>query len=253
MGAEVSHAELSDTEKAVYARGVEYCRDDVQRPMSLSPDKNVLCFDGAILRDQDIPLVESLSEDGLFVVRSFGGDRFGAVILAEAIRQRHATVVAYDYCMSSCASYLLVASAAAFVVKNTLVAWDFVANPYECPAWKEAKDDGPPRLERSMCPDAPPEHQSVYKYYSDMDEWFYWTRTVDAKFEFPPESNIVRRILKSRFQGTGTYPDHLLWTWNPRYAVAIATKIIYEAYPQSQDEVDSMATRLLPFRVIYDP
>lgn len=254
LGVEVSHAEMSDAEKAVYARGVEYCRGDVQRPMALNPDKNVLCFDGGILRDQDIPLVESLSEDGLFVVRSFGGDRYGAVRLAEAVRQRNATVVVYDYCMSSCASYLLVASATAFVARNTLVAWDFVANPYECHAWKEAKDGGPPRLERSICPDAPPEHQSMYKYYSDMDEWFYRTRTADPKFEFPPESIVVRRILRSRFQGTGTYPDHLLWTWNPRYyASAITTKVTYEAYPQSQDEVDTMASRLLPFRVTYDP
>jgi len=33
-----------------------------------------------------------------------------------------------------------------------------------------------------------------------------------------------------------------LWTWNPRYFPSkIKTKITYEAYPQSQDEVDVLA------------
>ena len=54
--------------------------------------------------------------------------------------------------------------------------------------------------------------------------------------------------------GRGTYPDHM-WTWNPRYSEsAIRTKIVYEAYPENQSEVDAIAARLhLRYGVIYDP
>ena len=46
------------------------------------------------------------------------------------------------------------------------------------------------------------------------------------------------------FEDTGSYPD-ILWTWNPRYYASILkTKIVYEAYPRSQDEVDDMASKL---------
>ena len=55
------------------------------------------------------------------------------------------------------------------------------------------------------------------------------------------------------FEGTGTNPN-VLWTWHPRYyAGSIKTKIVYEAYPASQDEVDAMASKLGLPRVLYDP
>jgi hypothetical protein len=72
--------------------------------------------------------------------------------------------------------------------------------------------------------------------------------------EWPPESVLVRRILKSMFEGTGRFP-HVFWTWNPRYyATAIKTKVVYEEYSKSQSEVDAIGKRIrLPYRVIYDP
>jgi hypothetical protein len=55
------------------------------------------------------------------------------------------------------------------------------------------------------------------------------------------------------FQETGKYPE-VMWTWNPRYyAGMLKTRIIYEAYPESQAEVDALAARSLAGRVIYDP
>ena len=49
------------------------------------------------------------------------------------------------------------------------------------------------------------------------------------------------------------YPE-VMWTWNPRYhASAIKTKIFYEAYPESQSNVDALAARVrLRYRIIYD-
>jgi hypothetical protein len=42
--------------------------------------------------------------------------------------------------------------------------------------------------------------------------------------------------------------------WNPRFwKNTIKTKVAYQAYPESQDEVDAMVARLHLRRVIYDP
>ena len=252
-GAEISLAEVSDTDKVIYARAVEHCRGNVKRPMALDLDKRVLCFDGAILPELELSLADRLEDGGLFVMRSFGGEQLSAIRLAEALRERHATVVVYDYCLSACASFVLVASTKAFVVKNTLVAWHHWTGEYLCPALEQAKDEGPRRLEKNACADAPADYQSMYEYAKWLDKWFYSTRAVAPPFENPPQSVIVRRILQNKFGGRGEYPSNLMWTWNPRYyASKIKTKVVYEAYPQSQDEVDALASRL-QLRVIYDP
>src|SRR6266478_430120 len=147
-GSEISRAQQPDFD--VYARAVEYCRGSVKRPMALDLDKRVLCFDGDLLEEQDTSLAKSLGEKGLFVVRSFGGESRTAMALADLLRERHATVVAYDYCVSACASYLLVASAEAFVMKHCLVAWHHTTAPL-CPSLEVPKDGGPKRLEKLPC------------------------------------------------------------------------------------------------------
>ena len=68
-------AEVSDTDKAIYARAVEHCRGNVKRPMALDLDKRVLCFDGAILPELELSLADRLEDGGLFVMRSFGGEQ----------------------------------------------------------------------------------------------------------------------------------------------------------------------------------
>jgi hypothetical protein len=225
----------------------------MKRSMALDLDKRVLCFDGEIFPELDVSLVDRLQDGGLFVVRSFGGEQLSAIRLAEALRERHATIVVYDYCLSACASFLLVASTTAFVMKNTLVAWHHPVAPYLCPSLERAKDGGPRRLEKNTCSDAPAQYQSVYEYAKALDKWFYSTRAVSPPFENPPQSAVVRRILQNRFGELGENPSNLLWTWNPRYYPSkIKTKVVYEAYPQSQDEVDALAN-WLQARVIYDP
>ena len=246
-------AEVSEAERGIYARAVEYCRGNVKRPMALDLDKRVLCFDGRIFPDLDISLADRLQDGGLAVVRSIGGNQLSAICLAEALLERNATVVVYDYCLSACASFLLVASTKAFVMKNGLVAWHSPVAPYLCPVLQQAKDKGPRRLEKDFCPDAPAKFRSSYDYYKELDRWFYGKRSIAPTFEAPPQSIVVRRILQNKFGGLGEYPPNVMWTWNPRYyASQINTKIDYEAYPQSQDEVDALALRLHA-RVIYDP
>jgi hypothetical protein len=155
--AQVPDAQVLDSEKTTYARAVEFCRGIAKRPMALDLDERVLCFDGAILKEQDISLVNGLVEKGLFVVRSFGGEARIALTLADLLRERHATVIVYDYCLSACASYLLVASAETFIMKDSLVAWHHTTAPL-CTSLEVAKDGGPKRLEKLACSDSPPEY-----------------------------------------------------------------------------------------------
>jgi hypothetical protein len=222
--------------------------------MALDLDKRILCFDGKILPGQDVSLAKGLEEKGLFVVRSPGGDVVTAIALADLLRDRRATVVVYDYCLLACASYLLFASEETFVQRDSLVAWHYSDDPPWCPSLVEPKDDGPKRLEVEPCSDAPPEYQSGYKEFRDLSRKFYAARIVDPLIEWPPESFLMRKILRNKFEGTGRFPD-VFWTWNPRYyASAIKTKVVYEAYPKNQDEVDTIAARLrFLYRVIYDP
>lgn len=250
-GLQTSRAQEPDF--GIYARAVEYCRGVVKRPMALDLDKRVLCFDGQIFPEQKISLATGLEENGLFVVRSPGGDILAAIALADLLRDRRATVVVYDYCLSACASYLLVASTKAFVVRDTLVAWHYTIDPFWCPSLVMSRDSGPKRLEKSPCSDAPPEIQDGDKHRRYLNYSFYNGRTVDPLFDDPPQSFTIRKILRSLFDGTGRYPD-VSWTWNPRhYASALKTKIIYEAYPDSQAEVDALVSKFSLSYVIYDP
>ncbi len=250
-GSKTSRAEQPDF--GVYARAVEFCRGVVKRPMALDLDKRILCFDGAILSGTDVSLARALEANGLFVVRSPGGEAPAAMALADLVRDRRATVVVYDYCFSACASFFLIASDEAVVMKDTLVAWHHTSWPF-CPSLEVSKDGGPKRLEKLACSDTPPEYQRGNTESESMIADFYAARVIDPLFEHPPESIPIRRLLRSMFEGTGAYPN-VVWTWNPRYyASTLKTKIIYEAYPGSQDEVDAMVSKLrLRLRVLYDP
>ena len=250
-GSQSARAEQPDFR--VYARAVEFCRGVAKRPLALDLDRRVLCLDGPVWSGSDFSLAQRLEANGLFVVRSPGGEVPTAVPLANLIRERRATVVVYDYCFSACATFLLIASDETFVMKDTLVAWHHTSWPL-CPWLETPNDGGPKRLEKSACPDTPAEYKRGLIASQKMTDEFYATRIVDPSFEEPPESFTIRRLLRSMFEGTGAYPD-VLWTWNPRYyASTLKTKITYEAYPSSQDEVDVLTSKLPSrIRILYDP
>ena len=138
-------------------------------------------------------------------------------------------------------------------MKDTIVAWHHTSWPF-CALLEVSKDGGPKRLEKPPCADTPAEYQLGHREAESMIDEFYAARVVDPLFQHPPESFTMRKRLRSMFEGTGRYPD-VAWTWNPRYyASSLKTKITYEAYPNSQAEVDVLALKLPHrVRVLYDP
>lgn len=237
-----------------YYRAVEYCRGDVSRPMALSADQKILCFDGSIVAGLNTSMVAGLGENGLFVVRSRGGDATTAIAISDLLRSRRATTVVYDYCLSACANFFFVASFQTYVLKGSLVAWyNRRSGLPDCTVLESARDGGPKNIRRAPCDDIPPQYQAGYEEFLSAQRRFYSERAIDPEFEYPPYSIHVRKILKNLYESTGVYQD-AAWTWNPRYLrKAFKTKIAYEAYPQSQEEVDGMAARVGLGKVIYDP
>ena len=222
------------------------------RPMALRNDKRVLCLDGRIRELSDILLASGLEQGGLVVVRSTGGDISVNIALADILLARDATVIVNDYCIAVCANYLFIASVKTFVPRDALVAWNIRATgPDSCIQFIETRDSGAPRLQEQAC--AGPFRDARTEGLFQLKKRFFYGRL--RAFEVPPESVAIRRILKRKFDATGKYPDDAYWTWNPRYhASSMRAKVLYEAYPQSQEEVDAIVARLLlPNSVIYDP
>jgi hypothetical protein len=252
-----AHAQGEVSDKAIYHRAVAYCRAAAARPMALSADQKTLCFDGLIDKDTDGSLITNLNDGGLFVVRSSGGDIATAIALSDLLRDRHATVVVYDYCYSSCANYLLIASRNAFVLKGALVAWDYESSDPAFPSCArfapERTRTGDFRLQRGSCRPAS-DRKAEWRMILSAQRRFFRERMVDPYFEPPPDSRHVRKAVRSLYRETGVQP-HVAWTLHPRYFAGLfRSNIIYEAYPESQAEIDDILARLhLQMRVIYDP
>lgn len=245
-------AQVSEVERAGYAEAVRHCRGDIQRPVALSDDKRVLCLDGDASDGQDLSLAKELQENGLFVVRNAGRDWITAIALADLLKEKGATVVIYDYCLSTCASFLQFASKKTYILKDSLVAWGYAPSWPWCSVLEPAADEGPKRLDATPCSDAPTDFKSGVAQIRKLIDYFYLNRAAGPPMQSPPQSAFVRKRLKSMFEGTGRYPE-IYWTWNPRYyANTIRTKVVYESYPRSQDEADALAARL-GIRVLYDP
>lgn len=237
---------------APYARAADYCRGDVARPVALAPDKRVLCLDGVITSDMNIAAAADLANRGIAVVRSSGGDGDRAIELANVLRDRDAVVVIRDFCLHACASFILIASSETYVLKGALVAWGVMRRypDHDCVGFREGIGELGPFLTSVQCVPADADERPTERIWSG----FYRDRIAGPAFTDPPESRFVRRALMNLFRSTGEYPV-VLWTWNPRHhASAIKTRVVYQHYPDSQQEVDTMVQRLgIARRVIYDP
>ncbi len=247
-----------DLDAARYHRAVEYCRGDVVRPMMLSPDGNILCMDGVIMALQTDPrYIEALPEGGLFVVRSAEGDGAMALAFSKLLLQRRATVIIYDYCLSACATFFFFASERTYVMKGALVAWQISRTGFPgCPLYRALTRRDFWTVTREFCDPLPLGFRDRYaQYYSEMEQ-FYLERSNSPESKVPPASPHISRYIGNMVKETGEFPD-VLWTLNPANLNHFKTKIEYEAYPASQDELDEIVARLqlprLRKRVIYDP
>src|SRR5262249_51095504 len=151
----------------------------------------VLCFEGRIEKDVDISSVANLRDGGLFVVRSSGGDIASVIALADALHGRHAMIVVYDHCLSSCANYLLIASDRAYVLKGALVAWDYESSDPASPSCSKLAmgktRDGGYRLQRGSCRPEPADQPRLRTILLAQTR-FYRERMVDPYFEPPPDN-----------------------------------------------------------------
>ncbi|MGL3209684.1 hypothetical protein [Bradyrhizobium sp. BR 1433] len=170
---------------------------------------------------------------------------------------RHATVVVYDYCLAGCANYLLIASDQAYVLKGALVAWDYESTdpalPF-CSRYASVRmPSGEFRLQRGSCQPMP-EKEADWRRVVLAQNKFFKQRVIDPLFEAPPDNRYLRKVRKNLY--FDSVLDHrIAWTLHPRYfARLFKTKVIYEAYPESQTDVDDLVSRLhLELKVIYDP
>jgi hypothetical protein len=248
----------ASSETFPYEDAVTYCRGNVTRPMALSDDRSIVCFDGGIHEHNDFSPVEKLKDGGLFVVRSEGGNIGEAIALARLVHDRHAVVVVYDACYSACAVYLLTATDQAAVRRNSLVLWHFRKTGLpDCFVHVSDGNGRPQVLRATLCDSAPEEHRTYGQRMEALSTEYLRDRTL-APGEFghgldAPESDYVRIILKLVLDVSGDLSE-VYWTWNPRfYKTVFRTHVIYEAYPKSQDEVDALGARLGLHKVIFDP
>lgn len=235
-----------------YVSAVEECRGDIPRPLGLSSDKRLLCLDGFVTSDLDLAAAADLAKGGFAVVRSGGGDKQRAATLANLLRDRGAVVVIRDFCLQVCASFLVLASSETIVPEGALVAWGVLqrASDHKCMAFIEAEDEAGPYLTSVHCEQRLSDSRPQERLFAE----FYRERIAGPAFTDPPESRFVRRALMNLYRSNGPFSP-VLWTWHPRHhASTIKTKVVYQRYPQSQDEVDQIVHRLgLRWRVIYDP
>lgn len=253
-GTQSVRAEASGDVRARYADALAFCSGTVTRPLALRDDNRILCLDGLLFHEVEASPAMNLEPGGYVVVRGLGGDVAGVLKLAEFIEARRATVVVRDYCLGACANYLFIAGVEVIVPKDALVAWtNLKSRPGDCYRFLETTDRNAPRFVSGDCTSSlhPPFGDPLFARKRS----FYGRRLLSGPVPEPPESVAVRRILKRRYDETGRYPAELFWTWNPRYyAKTLKSRIHYEAYPRSQDEVDALVERLkLQYRVVYDP
>jgi hypothetical protein len=244
------------------ASAVSYCRHRTQSSqlgnlssgwssgaarIELSEDRKTLCFDGRIHRNQEMIAFDNLRLKGTFVMRSPGGYAGAAIEMANILRDKNAVVVLYDYCFSACANYILVASSQTYVTKNTIVAWHGGVSPFDCQHLDSGGnfDRHDLLVWREVC--------KVWQLQRD----FLRTRGTDEAIAHAPQSHYTRKMLKLSAQLSGYRNPNAFWMWNPRYyGNRFKTQIIYESYPDSQDEVDDILRQHFSgsyVRVIYDP
>jgi hypothetical protein len=230
------------------AKAVDYCSDQLPGPsihyhlrsatiVSMNDDRTVLCFDGTLDNDLDRSPFELLQERGFLVIRSLGGYMHVAMPLSNILRAKDITVIIRDFCFSACANAFFVATQRTYVLKNAVVAWHGNLSTCEQPKIRYA-------LERVEMP--------CFSY--DHTGHFYRSRGIDPLPTLMP----MTRYAESRFRivlDSAFSKRSVFWMWHPKnHGNHFKGRVIYESYPESQADVDSVIRRFgLHVRVVHDP
>ena len=218
----------------------------------LSNDQTILCFDGPIHRNQEMTFFRNLKVNGSFVMRSPGGYAEAAMEMANILLEKNAVVVLYDYCLSACANYIFIASGQTNVAKDTIVAWHGGPWASDCDPLDQIRvfsdRNDPPAWAKDQ-------REKVCKV-AELQRDFFRMRGTDGAIVHAPQSHHTRKMLKLSAQLSGYRDRNVFWMWNPKhYRDRFKTRIVYETYPGSQEEVDEIMKRFhwSYSRVIYDP
>ena len=233
-----------------FSPAANYC-SNYKNSIKLSEDRTILCFDGRISADRDVAAFSELKLNGFFVIRSPGGFAPVGIILSNILLEKNATVIVYDYCLSACANYFLIASSATYVTKNTVVAWhggppSIYCGTGDIERMQKSYRDTPP-------PQGSPPPEVVCKT-GELSDAFFKQRGIDERHIHKPQTPYTKKMFDMAVRETPN-KRNIFWMWNPQnYGDYFKSKITYESYPSSQDDVDEIIMRLrLGVRVFYDP
>jgi len=96
-----------------------FCKDALKTSDGLIARGNIVCFSGNVPEGAAAEkLAKSIRRADIFVVRSGGGDVRYALDIADVLAARPRTIVALDYCVSSCANYWFLGAAYKVVGAN---------------------------------------------------------------------------------------------------------------------------------------
>jgi hypothetical protein len=210
----------------------------------LNHDGTVLCFDGPIESNLDLSVFRDLKAGGYVVMRSPGGHARTAMLLSDMLREKDALVILYDYCLSACANYVLVANRT-FVRKGTIVAWhgglDSVLGLVTTP-W----------CHRAGLKQRPQEYFDDNGAHTEnrVDRWCEW----DDRYIHAPQTHYTKMKVRSALMKE-TDKNNVYWMWNPKnYGDHFKLRVSFDSYPRSQYEVDSIVARhRLGIRIVFDP
>jgi hypothetical protein len=251
----------------VIASAVDFCRGYPPIPMRRYPDfgtpqpegysfhikddKTVLCYDGVIFDNQNISVMNDLVEGGFFVIRGGAGMPTTALKMGNILKSKMATVVIRDYCVSACAAFIYIASDTTYVVRDSIVVWHAIR--YQAPPC----DDNAFLMSSTETKElwmsfSPERRERNCKYLADLVD-FFKKRGSTLNSLFATQSPHIKKVTQSaNDQGLDTTDQY--WMWHPRYHQGVFnTKIIYESYPKSQDEVNEITRRFGLPKMLYDP
>jgi len=221
----------------------------------LRKDRTVLCFDGQIRADQDPKLFHELKPDGFLVMRSPGGYAYPSMLLANILREKNATVIVYDYCLSACANYFLIAASRTYVRKDTIVAWHGGPQKYDC-NWI-GLDEMRRRYRRlyDLAEDDAAKRADEFCKTVGLAATFFKERGINDRHIHAPQTAYTYKMVR---MATSQRLDkrNIFWMWNPKnQGDYFKSRVMYESYPTSQDHVEEILRRLpLPhMQVYYDP